>query len=143
LFFYQSILRLLEMRWSWAFIAAAAISCCFLVLLDISFYSYRTALSNLAMFREIPKIDLMKAHFRKQDRVRRVMLSGQIDFLQYRSMCLAACRNSLPEENPSESSIHCRSDTLTARWLDYIHNCDLDERKCEIKVMGCRGWILA
>lgn len=71
------------------------------------------------------------------------LFQQQIDFLQYRNMCLAACRASLPEEQPSESSIHCRSDTLTPRWLDYIRNCELDIRKCEIKAMGCRGWIIA
>jgi hypothetical protein len=73
---------------------------------------------------------------------RKTMLVGQMDFLEFRNMCLDACRKSLAEENPSESSVHCRADTLAPRWLSYIHDCDLDPRRCEIRLMGCRGWIL-
>ncbi len=122
---------------------AAVISCSFLILSSLLYRSSRiTSVSELEpSFVFVAPVPTLK--LKRNSQLRNIMLSSQIDFLQYRNMCLVACRSSLAEESPSESSIHCRADTLTPRWLDYIHNCELDSRKCEIQAMGCRGWILA
>ncbi len=123
-------------------VLATVMACSCLVLSGFLYTSKRTIqLSEFEspfVFVPIPSLNL-----KRNSQLRETMLSNQIDFLQYRNMCLAACRSSLAEENPSESSVHCRSDTLTPRWLEYIRHCDLDPRKCEIRAMGCRGWILA
>ena len=66
----------------------------------------------------------------------------QIDYLSFRNMCLEACQQSLPEERPDVDTVHCAGSTITGRWLDYIHGCDSDSKKCNIKMMGCRGNIL-
>ena len=131
----SSLLSLHNMNTKFLSAFAASFAICYLLIqIDSSLHSERnrSELSQWMLYRDMSNKNLHT-----------VMLSGQIDFLQYRNLCLAACRNSLPEENPSESSVHCRSDTLTPRWLDYIRKCEIDERKCQIKVMGCRGWILA
>jgi hypothetical protein len=124
-------------KFSWLLVTTVLAAVCFLRL------SQRAGVrrSELELIRPVNDAGFVDG--RRNGQAVLMSLFGQIDFLQYRNMCLAACRASLAEENPSESSIHCRSDTLTPRWLDYIHSCDRDPRQCEIKAMGCRGWILA
>jgi hypothetical protein len=122
---------------------AVVVACSCVVLLSRFVYTANSTkpssvMESFVIYEPIPILNL-----KRNTELRQTILSPQIDFLQYRNMCLAACRSSLAEENPSESSVHCRSDTLTPRWLEYIRGCELDPRKCEIRAMGCRGWILA
>mmetsp|Transcript_36341 Transcript_36341/g.75964 ORF Transcript_36341/g.75964 Transcript_36341/m.75964 type:complete len:129 (-) Transcript_36341:272-658(-) len=123
-------------------VLAVVLACSCVVLSSFLYAGIRTPpsseIESFVVYYPTPIMNL-----KRNTQLRDTMLSGQIDFLQYRNMCLVACRSSLAEENPSESSVHCRSDTLTPRWLEYIRSCELDPRKCEIRAMGCRGWILA